>query len=863
MAKYKQVEVDKHLLRLMPFMSAAEQYREELTGLGNQWDLLTILGKMSGTGTDMSQTRQGFQLLTDDLINQIGAASLKKSVQQMTLRAQVTVDILIRNLFERTADIGFLATDDDIRAFINDPKDPIVIKNRFKEYVAKYSVYSNILLLDPSGKVLVQLDESNSELTCSDDPLIQKAIQTTEDYVEVFRYSDLCPQEQKSLIYAFRVTATNAPGSATLGVLALCFRFEDELEGIFRKLSNEADWSVMLLLDSTGEVIASSDVYQIPKGIQLSRNTDTDYEIIKFSGRQYLAKVCATNGYQGFLGLGWYGMVVIPLDYAFIQENSGGHGITDLVMASVKKHEDLFSSEIRAIPERAEMIQLELERALWNGNIMEDSREQNAQINQSFSKVLLGEIGKTGMQTKSVFERSIANLNQTVVTSVLDDVLFYASLAIDIMDRNLYERANDVRWWALTSDFRELLAKNSLTDDDRESMNSILAYINNLYTVYTNLFIYDSEGEVIAVSNPGEKALIGSRLQSTWVNDALQIRNSQHYCVSKFELTSLYSDRHTYIYNTAITSLTNSNHVLGGIGIVFDSEVEFSEMLRDTLPCNVQGEPFPGSLGLFTDRNGMIISMAQPVFELNVGGQLSLPEKFFSLPAGQGLCEIVVYQKQYYAVGACASSGYREYKSQDDCYENDVISFIMVPLGEDNHDSQDQLSFSTSDHQRVGYNGSNRDSVVEVATFYVGRQWFGVNASSVREASAMDGVCKLIGSGSNLLGTKIYDEHALPIYNLHRLTNQLYIENLNHQIVVFKTEQGDFGCCVDHLGVITEFEEQSLDGTADSIPNKVEYITGVVSTKTEGDESDQDDKKMLLIIDPDKLYSYLKDNNES
>jgi len=36
----------------------------------------------------------------------------------MEAKAQVAVDIVIRNLFERTADIGFLATDDDIREFI-------------------------------------------------------------------------------------------------------------------------------------------------------------------------------------------------------------------------------------------------------------------------------------------------------------------------------------------------------------------------------------------------------------------------------------------------------------------------------------------------------------------------------------------------------------------------------------------------------------------------------------------------------------------------------------------------------------------------------------------------------------------------
>ena len=41
----------------------------------------------------------------------------KKAVLSLRSDARVTIDILIRNLFERTADIGFLATDSEIRRF--------------------------------------------------------------------------------------------------------------------------------------------------------------------------------------------------------------------------------------------------------------------------------------------------------------------------------------------------------------------------------------------------------------------------------------------------------------------------------------------------------------------------------------------------------------------------------------------------------------------------------------------------------------------------------------------------------------------------------------------------------------------------
>ena len=102
---------------------------------------------------------------------------------------------------------------------------------------------------------------------------------------------------------------------------------------------------------------------------------------------------------------------------------------------------------------------------------------------------------------------SLENLNQTVISSILKDSEFLSSLAIDIMDRNLYERANDCRWWALNSYFRESLDDYSSLNHKKNEISSILKYINDLYTVYTNLIIFDKNGKIIAVSNEKKKII--------------------------------------------------------------------------------------------------------------------------------------------------------------------------------------------------------------------------------------------------------------------------------------------------------------------------------------------------------------------
>jgi len=110
MHTYKGIEVDASLAPLIGRMESVEEYREMLQNLQSVWDNLTLLGQLSGTGTDMSGTRQAFASLTAALLNNLGVETRRKMVLDMESKAQVAIDIMVRNLFERTADTGFLAT---------------------------------------------------------------------------------------------------------------------------------------------------------------------------------------------------------------------------------------------------------------------------------------------------------------------------------------------------------------------------------------------------------------------------------------------------------------------------------------------------------------------------------------------------------------------------------------------------------------------------------------------------------------------------------------------------------------------------------------------------------------------------------
>jgi len=844
MATYKEIEVPDQLDGIIGYMSDVEAYREELTTLGQQWDLLTILCQMTGEGTDMTETRQGFKDLTTQLLGTLGIETFKKTLQQLGSKSQVAVDIVIRNLFERTADIGFLATDDDVREFLRDPSDGGALVRRFEEYVAKYSVYDNIILLDPTGKVLVQIDPAGA--TESSDPLVKEAIQTHELYVEVFRHSDLEPAKDRSLIYAYRVTESNDPHSRVLGVLCLCFRFENEMAGVFANLTSEDAWSVITLLDRDGVVIASSDKYHVPVGAPLELAVDQPYRITKFGGRLYLAKTCATKGYQGYMGPGWLGHAMLPLEQAFVKSDKQGCAHVDQgILEQVMEDPRLFSQQVQSIPRDAERIQRELDRAVWNGNIRQEGTARFA--SGLANKVLLWEISKTGERTKNVFERSIRNLHETVVSSILSDVEFLASLAIDIMDRNLYERANDCRWWALTSAFRRILAKEEQTADDHAHIESILRYINGLYTVYSNLFVYDRSGVVLAASSP-TASMIGKPRIEEWARETLKITDSQRYSVSSFDATDLYGDQPTYIYGASITDPDVRRRVVGGIGIVFDSTPQFEAMLLDSMPRGENGQVVQGAFGVFADRKGRVISSTYKGLEAGV--QLDIAPEFFSLANGHGLSKIVPFEGRYYAAGAHASQGYREFKSEHDSYRNDVISIILVPLGEVAEAGGCQRTGKALTIQATGSRRGNHEDSVEIATFYIGDQWLGVPVERVVEAVPFEGVSRLplARTMNGFAGITTFRNQTIPVVHTEPEVDPATDVRSDAYIVVMDTEGGLMGVVVDRLGEIPEIDRQRICTENESLVQNAGWIEAIVKPDAEARR-----EQLLILVDPGKL----------
>ena len=409
---YKGINIKKELYPLIKHIEDVDKYKDELGQLSTSWDMFALLGKLGDINIDIGKTKENFLNLTSTLLNHLSEQEVKKVTQEMKFKAQVAIDILIRNLFERTADIGFLATDDDIRNFIQNyvskyNEDSVILRNniqkRFKEYVAKYSVYFDIVLLDSHGKVLVRLnDDIKTEKT--ELSFVNKVLNSDEDYIETFGFHDFIPQYKKSLVYSSKVTKTNMKNSDTLGALCLCFKFTDEMNGIFNNLIDTKNKECITILDEDGIVIASSDNDHIKLGAKLPIILNEEFKLISFAGRDYIAKTCETNGYQGFNGLKWYGHIMLPLEYAFLSNELNTFTIDESIINAMMENEQHFSKELKDVFYKSQTIQDNLTRVIWNGNIAQSKLNS---VNREFSKSLLNEIGITGKKANS----SLENLN--------------------------------------------------------------------------------------------------------------------------------------------------------------------------------------------------------------------------------------------------------------------------------------------------------------------------------------------------------------------------------------------------------------------------------------------------------------------
>ncbi len=156
---------------------------------------------------------------------------------------------------------------------------------------------------------------------------------------------------------------------------------------------------------------------------------------------------------------------------------------------------------------------------------------------------------------------------------------------IDLIDRCLYERTCDVRWWATDSSLTAALKSKTTQAYDYASQR--LSIILDAYTVYHDLVLCDVHGKIVANGRPNQ---FNSRGQNAadcqWFSSALATRSGDHFGFQSAHASALVNRQPSLAYSCTVREDGKAEgEVLGVLGILFN----WSSLANPIL----QGLPIP------------------------------------------------------------------------------------------------------------------------------------------------------------------------------------------------------------------------------------------------------------------------------
>jgi C4-dicarboxylate-specific signal transduction histidine kinase len=254
----------------------------------------------------------------------------------------------------------------------------------------------------------------------------------------------------------------------------------------------------------------------------------------------------------------------------------------------------------------------------------------------------------------------------------------FAKQAIDLVDRNLFERSADIRWWSTDEYFWKALSNPS--DAEFMKASNRLKVINGSYTMYRNLVLADSDGVIRACSNTElMDELSGLDVSDhIWFQEGVRTSQSSQYAVQDVMNSPLEKDKErSLVYAGGVRKNgARTGEAIGALGVLFDWDTEAKTILETCLPKDSKGEVISGSVAVYVNQDSEVIETTGSK-EFSVGSVLTLPAEVSALHSGEKISGLLEYEGQKYIYGACRTKGYREYPGLN------WIACVLRPISTD------------------------------------------------------------------------------------------------------------------------------------------------------------------------------------
>jgi chemotaxis signal transduction protein len=205
------------------------------------------------------------------------------------------------------------------------------------------------------------------------------------------------------------------------------------------------------------------------------------------------------------------------------------------------------------------------------------------------------------------------------------------------------------------------------------------------------------------------------------------------------------------------------------------------------------------------------------------------------------------------------SSGYREYKSENESHQTDVVALIFSPLSERIIEAENWQPKGTLTVDNFAPYKPSGSVTVDIASFFIGNNFYGIESSLVVEAINNVQITSMPLSSSLEKGCLIHQGHAVTIFDLSDIIHPLKPAvdrradrnaSDNRQILILQSSKENIrlGILIDRLGDITEIPLSHIDSSPNII-SKASSLFASVIKQSEGSS----DRRILMVLSIEKI----------
>ncbi len=229
-----------------------------------------------------------------------------------------------------------------------------------------------------------------------------------------------------------------------------------------------------------------------------------------------------------------------------------------------------------------------------------------------------------------------------------------ALMNIDLIDRNLYERSCDCRWWA--TDAALVAALETPSPAAIRHASERMGVILKAYTVYFDIVLADLDGRIIAHGNPALGHSTGTSCATAeWFVSALRTASGDEFGFESAHRSPLAGNERVLVYSCKVCRQgTASAEPMGVLGVIFRWDALADTIVRKT---PVDDAERPKTRACIIDANAHLLADSAG---RALTGRLEIPGLADLLRQPKGFAKVTLQGKEAY-LGHAKSPGFETY----------------------------------------------------------------------------------------------------------------------------------------------------------------------------------------------------------